>query len=163
MANIKKYDKFIEENGKCYIVVDGRKYELDQGEVFDPNVIVQWIDLIKKLSNRKQKMRIPNLSAIRAVGLEENSINTFLNNEGKMGLVAYLRKQDWYVDRHPEIKTVFLKLLAHLDLFNDRTRNNREKTIKKILDNFSMLKIHNTFGALLPGTNLMDIIKLQQT
>lgn len=160
MANIKKYDKFIEENGKCYIVVDGRKYELDQGEVFDPNVIVQWIDLVKKLSNRKQKMRIPNLSAIRAVGLEENSINTFLNNEGKMGLVAYLRKQDWYVDRHPEIKTVFLKLLAHLDLFNDRTRNNREKTIKKILDNFSMLKIHNTFGALLPGTNLMDIIKV---
>lgn len=159
MADIKKYDEFLEENGKCYIVVNGKKYELDQGETFDPNVILQWIELTKRLSNRKQKMRIPTLSAIRAVGLEENSINTFLNNEGKMGLVAYLRKQDWYVDRHPEIKTVFLKLLAHLGLFNDKTRNNREEIIKKVLKNFSMLEIHNTFGGLLPGTNLSDIIK----
>ena len=160
MNAIKKYDKFLEENGKSYIVISGKKYELDQGETFDPNVIVQWIELTKKLSNRKQKMRIPNLSAIRAVGLDENSINTFLNNEGKAGLVAYLRKQDWYVERHPEIKTVFLKLLAHLGLFSDKKRNSREQIINTILSNYTMLEIHNIFGSLIPGTNLLYILKV---
>lgn len=157
MNDVKKHKKLINENGKCYIVVEEKKYELDQGETFDLNAILEWIETTKKLSNRKQKMRIPCLSAIRAVGFEENSVNTFLNNESKSGLIAYLRKQDWYKDRHPEIKTVFLKLLAHLNLFDDKSRENREAIINKVLSNFTMLEIHNIFGALIPGTNLCDI------
>ena len=146
------------EDTKAYIIVNGEKHELDQGEMFEPDIILKWIELTKKLSNRKQKMRIPSTSAIRAVGLECNNIDTFLNNESKFGLVAYLRKKDWYVNRHPEIKTAILKLFAHLGLFEDKMKLRREEIINKLIDNFTMLEIHNIFGGLIPGTNLTDIL-----
>lgn len=147
--------RIIDENEKKYIIIsENERYELDIGENYEIDTLLKWIESLKKLSKRKQKMRIPVLSAIRAVGLDDKDIDVFLNNEGKFGLVAHLRQKDWYKNTHPEIKSAVLKLCAHLGLYEDKMKNKRDEIINKVLSNYSLLEIHNHFGGLLPGTSL---------
>ena len=160
MGNKDKVIKIITENEKKYIIINNNeKYELDIGENYETDIMLNWIESVKKLSKRKQRMRIPVLSSIRAVGFDEEDIDIFLNNEGKCGLVAFLRQKDWFKNTHPEIKTAVLKLFSHLGLFEDKNKNKREEIINLILNNYSLLEIHNQFGGLLPGTSLEKINK----
>ncbi len=135
------------------------KREVDADDVFAMARIAEWSVATTKLSNRKQRMRVPTQCVMRAVGTRADDIDLFLDNEGKAGLSAKLRQMEWYKNAHPEIKTAILKLLAHLGLFEQPKIELRMETVDRVAACFTLLEIHNLFGGLAPGIRLSNILK----
>lgn len=135
------------------------KREVDADDSFAMARIAEWSVATTKLSNKKQRMRIPAQCVMRAVGTEIDDIDLFLDNESKAGLSAKLRQMEWYKNAHPEIKTAILKLFAHLGLFEQRKIELRMEIVNRVAECFTLLEIHNFFGGLASGIKLANILK----
>lgn len=135
--------------------------EVDHDKIFDLSHLADWTKVTMQLSNKKQKMRIPTQSIMRAVGFKSKDIDLFLDNETKSGLSGKLRKMEWYKNSHPEIQTAALKLFAHLGLFEQQNIKQRLNIVEQVINNFTLLEIHNLFGGLPSGICLKNILHEQ--
>lgn len=152
-------------NGKYYFYLENDTQvtirEVDYDKVFDLERLVDWTKTTMQLSNKKQKMRIPTQNIMRAVGFRPEDVNLFLDNETKFGLSGKLRQMEWYQNAHPEIQAAALKLFAHLGLFEQQNISQRIDVVEQVINNFTLLEIHNLFGGLPSGTCLKRILHEQ--
>lgn len=135
--------------------------EVNYDKIFDLSHLADWTKATMQLSNKKQKMRIPTQNVMRAVGFNPKDIDLFLDNETKFGLSGKLRQMEWYQNSHPEIQTAVLKLFAHLGLFEQQSIEQRLNIVERVINNFTLLEIHNLFDGLPSGICLKNILHEQ--